>query len=49
MEALGALAEYTGVNIPSPLAQLEGKAVLHNETIGKEDMDAAVLQFASRN
>lgn len=49
MEALSALSSYTGVAIPSPLAQLEAKDILHNETIAKEDMDTAVLQFASGN
>lgn len=49
LESLPALARLTGVAIPSPLAQLEAKAILHDTTIAKEEMDESVLQFASKN
>ena len=46
IEALNALCQMTGVAIPLPLSGLKEKAILHNGTINKEDMETATLDFA---
>ena len=49
LEALSALCQLSGVEIPLPLAGLKGKKVLHGTTINKEDMETATLNFARDN
>ena len=49
LEALSALCQLTGVEIPAPLANIDKRTVLHTETIKKEAMETAVLHFASDN
>ena len=44
-EAPNALSDLTGTEIPTPLSSLCEKAILHSDTIGKEDMDKAVTDF----
>ena len=44
-EAPNALSDITGTEIPKPLSSLCEKAILHSDTIGKEDMDKAVTDF----
>jgi threonine synthase len=44
-EAPKALSDFTGTEIPAPLSSLCEKAILHSDTIGKEDMDKAVTDF----
>ncbi len=46
VEALDALSELTGVEIPIPLANLTNKKIRHGSSISKEDMDEAVREFA---
>ncbi len=46
LSALKELSALTGVEVPRPLASLEGKHVLHSETIDKREMENAVLKFA---
>ncbi len=46
VEALSELSDFTSVQIPSPLAALAGKPVLHNTVIGKADMAEDVISFA---
>ena len=46
LSALRELSDFTGVKIPSPLANLAGKEILHSETIDKCDMEDATLRFA---
>jgi len=45
-EALMALSDLTGTEIPSPLADVLTKKTLHGDIIDREDMDNAVLDFA---
>ncbi len=47
LEALSALCQYTGVEIPAPLFGLGDKKIIHDGVIGKDGMEAAVEQFAS--
>ena len=44
-EALGALSDLTGTEIPTPLASVLTKPILHPDIIEKEDMDKAVAEF----
>jgi len=44
-EALGALSDLTGTEIPKPLASVLAKPILHPDIIEKEDMDKAVAEF----
>lgn len=46
IEALTALSDLTGTEIPSPLAKILTKKTLHGDIIDREDMDNAVLDFA---
>ena len=46
-EALGALSELTGTEIPTPLASVLVKDILHSDIIGKDDMEAAVTDFVT--
>ena len=46
-EALGALSDLTGTEIPTPLALVLSKEILHSDVIEKEAMDSAVLDFIS--
>lgn len=46
ISALKELADLTGVDIPAPLAALQGKKVIHDKTIDKSDMAEATLEFA---
>jgi len=46
IEALAELCELTAVPVPTPLATLLGKTVLHDRIIGKADMEKAVREFA---
>ena len=48
LEALEALCRFTGCEIPAPLKALTSKEVIHTGTIAKENMEAAVLEFAAR-
>ncbi len=45
IEALGRLSDLTGTEIPSPLASVLAKPILHPDIIEKEDMDKAVAEF----
>ena len=45
IEALGALSDLTGTEIPAPLASVLQKPILHPDIIEKEDMDKAVVEF----
>ena len=45
VEALGILSDVTGTEIPSPLASVLAKPILHPDIIEKEDMDKAVAEF----
>ena len=45
IEALGVLSNLTGTEIPSPLASVLTKPILHPDIIEKEDMDKAVADF----
>ena len=46
LEALSALCQLTGVDIPTPLSNLGEKKIIHDSVIDKDGMEAAVLQFA---
>ena len=46
LEAPEALSALTGVAIPLPLAQLKGKELRHRDSINKEEMENATLDFA---
>ena len=48
LEALTALCQLTGTEIPAPLAALTSKEVIHTETIKKEDMERAVTDFTAK-
>ena len=45
IEALGALSDLTGTEIPAPLSSVLAKPILHPDIIEKEDMDKAVAEF----
>lgn len=49
LEALSALCQLTGVDIPLPLSGLEEKTILHSGVIGKDEMETATLSFARGN
>ena len=44
--ALGMLNEYTGVDIPTPLASILKKEAIHTGVINREDMKSATTEFA---
>ena len=44
-EALDALSALTGVECPAPLASVTKKTILHSDTIDRENMSGAVLDF----
>ena len=44
-EALQRLSDLTGTEIPTPLASVLAKPILHPDIIEKEDMDKAVAEF----
>jgi len=44
-EALQNLSDLTGTEIPTPLASVLAKPILHPDIIEKEDMDKAVAEF----
>jgi len=46
LSALSELSELTGVEIPAPLANLAGKAVIHKQVIDRNEMEDATLDFA---
>ena len=46
LQAPEALAALTGVAIPLPLAELRGKEIRHRDSINKEEMENATLDFA---
>ena len=46
LSALTELSEFTGVQIPSPLANLAGKKIIHVQVIDKNEMEDATLAFA---
>ena len=46
LSALSELSEKTNTPIPSPLANLASKKVIHSEIINKNDMEDATLKFA---
>ncbi len=45
LEALTALCQHTGVDIPAPLFGLGDKKIIHSSVIDKEDMEAVVEQL----
>lgn len=47
LAAQSLLAERTGVAVPAPLADIAARAVRFTDTIGADEMTAAVLRFAS--
>ena len=49
LEALTALCQLTGVEIPAPLLNIDKREILHTETIVKDAMERAVLHFAGDN
>ena len=46
LKALGMLHELTSVDIPEPLSGLMDKAILHDSTVTKDEMEATVRAFA---
>lgn len=40
------LGRLSGVDIPSPIATLRDKRILHSRSIKKEEMEKATLDFA---
>ena len=44
-QQMARLCQITGVPIPAPLAQLQGKPELHTDVIEKEAMPAYVLSL----
>ena len=44
-EALSALSDMTGTEIPAPLSSVLNKPILHSTTIAREDMDKSVIDF----
>ncbi len=47
LSALDELREFTGIEIPLPLANITNKKILHSETIDKSEMADATFKFAS--
>ena len=46
LEALFELQGYTGVSIPSPIADIKDRRVLHTDVIDKREMKESVVRFA---
>ena len=46
LRALAALADYTGIEIPAPLRDIDKRAVRFTKTIDADEMKADVLHFA---
>ena len=46
LSALEELSEKTGTLIPSPLADLKAKKIIHDEIIDKNDMEEVTVKFA---
>ena len=46
LSALEELCELSGVEIPTPLCGLANKEIRHRETISKDEMESATLDFA---
>ncbi|MBE6635135.1 MAG: threonine synthase [Ruminococcaceae bacterium] len=46
-DALGALSSLTGTEIPTPLAAVLNKNILHPDIIGRDDMDNSVKDFVT--
>ena len=47
LEALAELHSLTSVDIPTPLASILSKEIIHTGTIDKDEMESATLAFAS--